>query len=205
MLHYCHSVIKTLQCLVNFSEDEFDSTLRHVKSSLMAYATIYSKIVQFTCDIVIFQLLTGLPSQYGDGAGNTVEENSSIFSLILCASCRQQQHSGSKTLFQQNPPVLNRGCQLMQVVAVVLTAIFLEQYSGWAVFPKQNLWGNYSRLFTGRMPFLSITQRCQSTDRTQSADDNYGISCTGHNFFMIHQLTFEGRYITSFNPTLQCQ
>ena len=128
--------------MVNFSEDEFDSTLRHVKSSLTAYATISSKIVQFTSDIVIFKLLTGLPSQYGNGAGNIAEENSSLFSLILCASCHQQQHAGSKTLLQQNPPVLSWGCQLMPVVAVVLTAIFLEQYSGWARFPKQNLCGN---------------------------------------------------------------
>jgi len=33
-----------------------------------------------------------------------------------CASCHQQGHEGSKTLLQQNPPVLNCGCRLMQVV-----------------------------------------------------------------------------------------
>ena len=32
-----------------------------------------------------------------------------------CAGCRQQGHAGSKTLHQQNNPVLNRRCQLMQV------------------------------------------------------------------------------------------
>jgi len=32
-----------------------------------------------------------------------------------CASCCQQKHVGSKTLHQQNPPVLNWRCQLMQV------------------------------------------------------------------------------------------
>ena len=32
-----------------------------------------------------------------------------------CASFCQQGHVGSKTLHQQNPPVLNSRCQLMQV------------------------------------------------------------------------------------------
>ena len=31
-------------------------------------------------------------------------------------SCHQQGHASSKTLLQQNPPVLNWGCQLVQVV-----------------------------------------------------------------------------------------
>jgi len=52
--------------------------------------------------------------QYRDGVGNTAEENSSIFFLIQTASCRQQGHVGSKTLLQQNPPVLIWGCQLTQ-------------------------------------------------------------------------------------------
>jgi len=29
-----------------------------------------------------------------------------------CAGCRQQRHAGSKTLHQQNPPVLNWRCRL---------------------------------------------------------------------------------------------
>lgn len=33
-----------------------------------------------------------------------------------CASCHQQEHVGSKTLLQQNPPDRNLACQLMQVV-----------------------------------------------------------------------------------------
>ena len=32
------------------------------------------------------------------------------------ASCHQQGHAGSETLLQQNPPVLNWECQLMQFV-----------------------------------------------------------------------------------------
>jgi len=32
-----------------------------------------------------------------------------------CADCHQQGHAGSKTLLQQNPPVLNWGCRLIQV------------------------------------------------------------------------------------------
>jgi len=32
---------------------------------------------------------------YGDGVDNTVE-NSSVFSLTACTSCRQQGHVGSK-------------------------------------------------------------------------------------------------------------
>jgi len=50
---------------------------------------------------------------YGDGAGNTTEENSSVFSLIRIASCCQQGHAGSKT---ENPLVLNWGCRLMHVL-----------------------------------------------------------------------------------------
>jgi len=49
------------------------------------------------------------------------------------ADCRQQGHAGSKTLHQQNPPVLNWRCQLTQVdlydgrkmVVVVVVAIYL--------------------------------------------------------------------------------
>jgi len=37
---------------------------------------------------------------YGDGAGNTVEENSSI--CFECTRCRQQGHVGSNILLQQN-------------------------------------------------------------------------------------------------------
>jgi len=51
---------------------------------------------------------------YGDSACNTAEEISIVFCLIWM--CYQQGHAGSKTLFQQNPPVLNWGCQLTQVV-----------------------------------------------------------------------------------------
>ena len=53
---------------------------------------------------------------YGNGAGNTLEENSSIFSQSECASCHQQGRAGSKTLLQQNPPVINWGSRLMQVI-----------------------------------------------------------------------------------------
>ena len=34
----------------------------------------------------------------------------------MSASCYQQEHVGSTTLLQQNPPVLNLRCQLTQVV-----------------------------------------------------------------------------------------
>jgi len=37
-----------------------------------------------------------------------------VFVCIVCASCRQQGHVGSRTLLQQNPPVLNWGCRLSQ-------------------------------------------------------------------------------------------
>ena len=33
-----------------------------------------------------------------------------------CGSCRQQGHVGSKTVLEQNPPVLNWKCHLMQVI-----------------------------------------------------------------------------------------
>ena len=35
-----------------------------------------------------------------------------------CAGCRQQGHAGSKTLHQQNPPVLNWRCQLTCIIVV---------------------------------------------------------------------------------------
>jgi len=49
------------------------------------------------------------------------------------ADCHQQGHAGSKTLHQQNPPVLNWRCQLTQVdlydgrkiVVVVVVAMYL--------------------------------------------------------------------------------
>jgi len=46
---------------------------------------------------------------------NTVEENSSVFSVIRYAGCRQQGHAGSNTLQPENPPVLNWRCWLTQV------------------------------------------------------------------------------------------
>ena len=52
--------------------------------------------------------------RYGDGVDNTVEENSSVFSpvrmrwLLGHVAC-------NKTLHQQNPPVFNWRCRLMQV------------------------------------------------------------------------------------------
>jgi len=52
--------------------------------------------------------------QYGYGVGNINEENSSIFSLI-----QMWRHTGSKTLLQQNPPLLKRGCQLTQIVPIM--------------------------------------------------------------------------------------
>ena len=38
-----------------------------------------------------------------------------VYSLSDYADCCQQGHVGSKTLLQQNPPVLNWGCQLREV------------------------------------------------------------------------------------------
>jgi len=36
-----------------------------------------------------------------------------------CASCRQQGHADSKSLLQQNPPVLNRGCRLTRLFCIM--------------------------------------------------------------------------------------
>jgi len=44
-----------------------------------------------------------------------VISNYSWFSADECTSCRQQSHAGSKTLLQQNTPVLKLGCRLTQV------------------------------------------------------------------------------------------
>lgn len=60
-------------------------------------------------------LYTVVIQRDGDGAGNTVGENSDVFSLIRMSCYHQQVHMGCKTLLQQNPPLLNWGCQLIQV------------------------------------------------------------------------------------------
>ena len=52
---------------------------------------------------------------YGDGAGNTLRRTIASSLQSECASCRQQGHVGSKTLLQQNLPVLNCECQLLPV------------------------------------------------------------------------------------------
>ena len=64
--------------------------------------------------------------------GNTDEGTYSVISQeSQCTSCPQQGHEGSKTLLQQNPPVLNWRCQIMQVVLcnshrmVVAVAVYL--------------------------------------------------------------------------------
>jgi len=43
----------------------------------------------------------------GDNIDNTAEENSASSAQSEYAGCRQQGHAGSKTLHQQNTPVLN--------------------------------------------------------------------------------------------------
>jgi len=42
------------------------------------------------------------------------------FPYFECASCHQQGHMGSKTLLQQNLPVLNCGCRLTQVIYYII-------------------------------------------------------------------------------------
>jgi len=65
------------------------------------------------------------------GAGNIIEENSRIFSLIRIHSCYQQgHHACSKNLLRQNPPVLNWKCRLTQVV----------MYNGCKMVVVVNLW-----------------------------------------------------------------
>jgi len=59
---------------------------------------------------------------YSYAAGNTVEENSGVFSLIKCASCCQQNHAGSKTLLQQSPAVLKGQIPLAPVPCNFLVA-----------------------------------------------------------------------------------
>ena len=51
--------------------------------------------------------------RYGDSVDNTVEENSSVFSLIWMCWLRSARACCSKTFHQQNP--LNWRCRLMQV------------------------------------------------------------------------------------------
>ena len=62
-------------------------------------------------NITTFQVIFfGCPLRSRDTAGNTVEENSSFFTLIWMHCL--QGHMDSKTLHQQNPSVLNWRCRL---------------------------------------------------------------------------------------------
>ena len=65
-------------------------------------------------------------------AGNTIEENSSVFSK--CTSCHQQGHAGSKTVLQQNRPLFNWSCWITQDVlynsckaVVVVVCVFFTR------------------------------------------------------------------------------
>ena len=53
--------------------------------------------------------------RYRDNIDNTVEESSGIFSLTGMCWLPSVRPAGSKTLHQQNPPVLNWRCQVIQV------------------------------------------------------------------------------------------
>jgi len=61
-------------------------------------------------------LSNGSSRWYGDGACNTIEKISSIFSLIQIHKLQSARHAGSKTLLQQNPAVFNCGCWLTHIV-----------------------------------------------------------------------------------------
>ena len=65
-----------------------------------------------------------------------------FYLFVLCSSCRQQGHVGSKTLLQQSPPVLNWGWLLTLSASIVFTS---ERASG------------YSRILH-RSPFRSYGQ-----------------------------------------------
>jgi len=62
--------------------------------------------------VLYYLYLVLASSRYQDSVYNTAEENSSVFSLIRMHCCCQQGHMGSKTLHQQNPPLLNWRCRL---------------------------------------------------------------------------------------------
>jgi len=66
-----------------------------------------------------YRLCTCIPlCSYNRDRDNTVEENSSVFSLMRSAGCPQQEHAGSKTLHQQNSQVLDWRCQLTCIMAI---------------------------------------------------------------------------------------
>ena len=84
--------------------------------------------------------------RYADSIDNTAEENSSVFCLIRI---RQQGHVGSKTLHQENPPVLNWRCRLTQVglhngreTVVVVVVVVCTCFTGAAVSVLAVLSGN---------------------------------------------------------------
>jgi len=56
------------------------------------------------CDCCLFKAMC---TRYGVSVDNTVEENSSVFSLIQMRWLPSARHAGSKTLHQQNPAVIN--------------------------------------------------------------------------------------------------
>jgi len=71
--------------------------------------------------ILITIILTSLIKCYVNGVGNTAKENTSTFSRIK--TC-QQGHLGSKTVLQQNPPVLNWGCRLIMLTWMIAIKCF---------------------------------------------------------------------------------
>ena len=60
---------------------------------------------------------------------------------MCCAGCCQQGPASSKTLHQQNPPVLNWRCQLTQVdlyngrKMVVMVVVVVTQHTYWFLGP----------------------------------------------------------------------
>jgi len=117
----CHwHMINVLPCLKNvfarlkrfYRFQLFFSSM--ISLVLLQYRNQASNFVSdffYMCTLIFFMLYAHV-KRYGDSVDNTVEENSSVFCLIRI---RQQGHVGSKTLHQQNPPVLNWRCRLTQV------------------------------------------------------------------------------------------
>jgi len=83
------------------------------------------------------------------------------FSLFQMPSCHQQGHVSSTTLLQQNDPVLNRECQLMQVVLNhgCKTVVVIRQWN----ITTHNVWRTvtFNHFTRGRRYFTKLGRPTQ--------------------------------------------
>ena len=79
------------------------------------YRNILPCMMNLIITCFLMRMFVVIVRRYGDSVDNTVEENSIVFSRIQLRWLPSARACGSKTLHQQNAPVLNWRCWLIQV------------------------------------------------------------------------------------------